>query len=178
MQGTSGTTGKLTIAPYSQKDVEVWGECVARCLTMAGLTKDDILHVCYGYGLLPGGLGLDFGARALGAMTIPMSAGNTKRQMMVMEDLGATAFACTPSYALYLAESIQEAGLTDRLKIRAGIHGAEPWTEEMRKKLKIFFISTALIFMDYVRLPDRVWQWIVSIMQDFMSMRIISILKY
>lgn len=136
VQGTSGTTGKLTIAPYSQKDVEVWGECVARCLTMAGLTKDDILHVCYGYGLFTGGLGLDFGARALGAMTIPMSAGNTKRQMMVMEDLGATAFACTPSYALYLAESIQEAGLTDRLKIRAGIHGAEPWTEEMRKKIE------------------------------------------
>ena len=136
VQGTSGTTGKLTIAPYSQKDVEVWGECVARCLTMAGLTRDDILHVCYGYGLFTGGLGLDFGARALGAMTIPMSAGNTKRQMMVMEDLGATAFACTPSYALYLAESIQEAGLTDRLKIRAGIHGAEPWTEEMRKKIE------------------------------------------
>ena len=133
---SSGTTGKLTIAPYSQKDVEVWGECVARCLTMAGLTRDDILHVCYGYGLFTGGLGLDFGARALGAMTIPMSAGNTKRQMMVMEDLGATAFACTPSYALYLAESIQEAGLTDRLKIRAGIHGAEPWTEEMRKKIE------------------------------------------
>ena len=130
VQGTSGTTGKLTIAPYSQKDVEVWGECVARCLTMAGLTKDDILHVCYGYGLFTGGLGLDFGARALGAMTIPMSAGNTKRQMMVMEDLGATSFA------LYLAESIQEAGLTDRLKIRAGIHGAEPWTEEMRKKIE------------------------------------------
>lgn len=136
VQGTSGTTGKLTIAPYSQKDVEVWGECVARCLTMAGLTRDDILHVCYGYGLFTGGLGLDFGARALGAMTIPMSAGNTRRQMMVMEDLGATAFACTPSYALYLAESIQEAGLTDRLKIRVGIHGAEPWTEEMRKKIE------------------------------------------
>ena len=136
IHASSGTTGKLTIAPYSQKDVEVWGECVARCLTMAGLTKDDILHVCYGYGLFTGGLGLDFGARALGAMTIPMSAGNTKRQMMVMEDLGATAFACTPSYALYLAESIQEAGLTDRLKIRAGIHGAEPWTEEMRKKIE------------------------------------------
>ena len=178
VQGTSGTTGKLTIAPYSQKDVEVWGECVARCLTMAGLTKDDILHVCYGYGLFTGGLGLDFGARALGAMTIPMSAGNTRRQMMVMEDLGATAFACTPSYALYLAESIQEAGLTDRLKIRAESTEQNHGQKRCVKKLKIFFISTALIFMDYVRLPDRVWQWIVSIMQDFMSMRIISILKY
>ena len=137
VQGTSGTTGKLTIAPYSQKDVEVWGECVARELTMAGLTEEDIIHVCYGYGLFTGGLGLDFGARALGAMAIPMSAGNTKRQMMCMEDLGATAFACTPSYALYLAESIQEAGIVDRLNLKVGIHGAEPWTEEMRKKIEV-----------------------------------------
>lgn len=136
VQGTSGTTGKLTIAPYSQKDVDVWGECVARGLTMAGLTNEDIIHVCYGYGLFTGGMGLDFGAKALGATAIPMSAGNTKRQMMVMEDLGATAFACTPSYALYLAESIQEAGLVDHMKLKAGIHGAEPWTEEMRKKIE------------------------------------------
>lgn len=136
VQGTSGTTGKLTIAPYSKKDVEVWGECVARCLTMAGLTAEDILHVCYGYGLFTGGLGLDYGAQALGAMAIPMSAGNTKRQMMCMEDLGATAFACTPSYALHLAESMQEAGVVERLKIKAGIHGAEPWTVEMRKKIE------------------------------------------
>lgn len=103
---------------------------------MAGLTEEDIIHVCYGYGLFTGGLGLDFGARALGAMAIPMSAGNTKRQMMCMEDLGATAFACTPSYALYLAESIQEAGIVDRLNLKVGIHGAEPWTEEMRKKIE------------------------------------------
>ena len=136
VQGTSGTTGKLTIAPYSQKDVEVWGECVARGLVMAGLSAEDIIHVCYGYGLFTGGMGLDYGARALGPTAIPMSAGNTKRQMMCMEDLGATAFACTPSYALYLAESMQEAGVVDRLKIKAGIHGAEPWTEEMRKKIE------------------------------------------
>ena len=136
VQGTSGTTGKLTIAPYSQKDVEVWGECVARGLTMAGLTEEDIIHVCYGYGLFTGGMGLDYGANALGATAIPLSAGNTKRQMMCMEDLGATAFACTPSYALYLAESIQEAGLVDHMKLKAGIHGAEPWTEEMRKKIE------------------------------------------
>ena len=136
VQGTSGTTGKLTIAPYSQKDVEVWGECVARGLVMAGLSAEDIIHVCYGYGLFTGGIGLDYGARALGATAIPMSAGNTKRQMMCMEDLGATAFACTPSYALYLAESLQEAGVADRLKLKVGIHGAEPWTEEMRKKIE------------------------------------------
>lgn len=136
VQGTSGTTGKLTIASYTKKDVEVWGECVARGLTMAGLTNEDRIHVCYGYGLFTGGMGLDYGAMALGAMAIPMSAGNTKRQMMCMEDLGATAFACTPSYALYLAESIQEAGLVDHMQLKAGIHGAEPWTEEMRKKIE------------------------------------------
>ena len=113
VQGTSGTTGKLTLASYSQKDVDVWGECVARCLTMAGLTEEDIIHVCYGYGLFTGGMGLDFGAKALGATAIPMSAGNTKRQMMCMEDFGSTAFACTPSYALHLAESLQEAGVVD-----------------------------------------------------------------
>lgn len=136
VQGTSGTTGKLTLASYSQKDVDVWGECVARALTMAGLSDEDRIHVCYGYGLFTGGLGLDFGAQALGAMAIPMSAGNTQRQMMCMEDFEATAFACTPSYALHLAESMQEAGVVDRLKIKAGIHGAEPWTEEMRKKIE------------------------------------------
>lgn len=103
---------------------------------MAGLTNEDRIHVCYGYGLFTGGMGLDYGAMALGAMAIPMSAGNTKRQMMCMEDMGATAFACTPSYALYLAESIQEAGLVDHMQLKAGIHGAEPWTEEMRKKIE------------------------------------------
>lgn len=136
VQGTSGTTGKLTLASYTQKDVDVWGECVARALVMAGLSKEDRIHVCYGYGLFTGGMGLDFGAQALGAMAIPMSAGNTKRQMTCMEDFEATAFACTPSYALHLAESMEEAGVVDRLRIKAGIHGAEPWTEEMRKKIE------------------------------------------
>lgn len=136
VQGTSGTTGKLTLMSYTQNDVNVWGECVARCLTMAGLTQEDLIHVCYGYGLFTGGLGIDFGAKALGAMAIPMSAGNTQRQMTCMEDFGATAFACTPSYALHLAEAMQEAGVVDRLKIKAGIHGAEPWTEAMRKKIE------------------------------------------
>lgn len=136
VQGTSGTTGKLTLASYTENDTKIWGECVARGLTMAGLTEDDIIHVCYGYGLFTGGMGLDFGARALGAMAIPMSAGNTKRQMMCMEDFGATALACTPSYALHLAEAMTEAGVVDRLKIKVGIFGAEPWTEEMRKEIE------------------------------------------
>ena len=136
VQGSSGTTGKLTLASYTKYDTELWGECVARSLAMAGLTEEDIIHTCYGYGLFTGGLGIDFGARKLGAMVIPMSSGNTQRQMMCMEDFGATAIACTPSYALYLAESIRDAGLVDKLNIKAGILGAEPWTVEMREKIE------------------------------------------
>lgn len=109
VQGTSGTTGKLTLASYTKHDTEIWGECVARALTMAGLTEEDIIHVCYGYGLFTGGLGLDF---------------------------GATAMACTPSYALHLAEALEEAGLVDKLKLKAGIFGAEPWTVEMQKEIE------------------------------------------
>ncbi|MCI8783910.1 MAG: phenylacetate--CoA ligase [Dorea sp.] len=147
VQGTSGTTGKLTLASYTQKDVDVWGECVARGLVMAGLSAADRIHVCYGYGLFTGGMGLDLGAQALGAMAIPMSSGNTKRQLMCMEDFGATAFACTPSYALYLAEAAQEAGVVDRLQIKASINGAEPWTDEMRKKIEsIFHINSFDIY--------------------------------
>ena len=136
VQGTSGTTGKLTVVPYTRHDVDVWAESAGRCLTMAELTKEDIIHVCYGYGLFTGGLGADFAAQRIGAMVVPMSAGNTARQIMCMEDFGATALACTPSYALYLAESIAEAGKVDAMKLRVGIHGAEPWTEEMRKKIQ------------------------------------------
>ena len=114
VQGTSGTTGKLTIAPYSQKDVDVWGECVARGLVMAGLTDEDVIHVCYGYGLFTGVWGLTTVPRRSAQRRSPCRPEIQKRQMMCMEDLGATAFACTPSYALYLAESLQEAvSLTD-----------------------------------------------------------------
>ena len=136
VQGTSGTTGKLTLASYTQKDVDVWGECVARALTMAGLTEEDKLNECYGYGLYTRGMGLDLGAQALGCMAIPMSSGNTQRQLMCMEDFGATAFACTPSYALYLSEAAKEAGIVDRLQLKAGINGAEPWTDEMRLQIE------------------------------------------
>lgn len=139
LQGSSGTTGKLTIVPYTKNDVDLWGECVARCMTMGGITKEDRIHVCYGYGLFTGGLGADFGAQKIGAMAIPMSAGNTKRQLMCMEDFGATAIACTPSYAMYLAETARDQGIMPRLKIKAGIHGAEPWTEEMRETLEELF---------------------------------------
>lgn len=136
VQGTSGTTGKLTLASYTQNDADLWGECVARSLVMAGLTEEDIIHTCYGYGLFTGGLGIDFGARKMGAMVVPMSSGNTQRQMMCMEDFGATALACTPSYALHLAEALRDAGVVERLKLKAGIFGAEPWTVEMREKIE------------------------------------------
>ena len=136
VQGTSGTTGKLTLASYTANDTELWGECVARCMTMAGLTEEDIIHTCYGYGLFTGGLGIDFGARKLGALVVPMSSGNTQRQMMCMEDFGATAIACTPSYAMHLAESLRDAGVVERLKIKTGILGAEPWTVEMREQIE------------------------------------------
>lgn len=147
VQGTSGTTGKLTLASYTENDVKTWGECVARGLVMAGLTSADRIHVCYGYGLFTGGMGLDLGAQALGAMAIPMSAGNTKRQLMCMEDFGATAFGCTPSYAMYLAEAAQEAGIVERLQLKASINGAEPWTDAMRLKIEeILNINTFDIY--------------------------------
>ena len=136
VQGTSGTTGKLTLMSYTANDTDLWGECVARCMTMAGLTEDDIIHNCYGYGLFTGGLGIDFGARKLGALAVPMSSGNTQRQMMCMEDFGATAITCTPSYAMHLAESLRDAGMIERLKIKTGILGAEPWTVEMREQIE------------------------------------------
>ena len=125
VQGTSGTTGKLTLASYTQKDVDVWGECVARALTMAGLTSEDRIHVCYGYGLFTGGMGLDLGARALGAMAIPMSAGNTKRQLMCMEDFGATAFDVRRLMRCIWQKVFQEEGILDRLQIKASINGAD-----------------------------------------------------
>ncbi len=136
LQGSSGTTGKLTIAAYTKNDVDLWGECFARCLEMAGVTPEDRLHISYGYGLFTGGLGADFGAQKLGCMAIPMSAGNTQRQLMCMEDFGATAICCTPSYALYLGEAAREAGIVDRLQLKAGLNGAEPCTAEMRKKIE------------------------------------------
>ena len=125
-----------TLSFLYKKDVDVGENVRQEGLTMAGLTAEDRLHICYGYGLFTGGMGLDFGARKLGAMAIPMSAGNTKRQLMCMEDFGATAFARTPSYALYLAEAANEAGIVDKLWLKVGINGAEPWTEEMRLKIE------------------------------------------
>ncbi len=136
IQSTSGTTGKRVIAYYTQHDVDLWEECCARALVAAGATKDDVVQVSYGYGLFTGGPGLNGGSHKLGSLTLPMSSGNTDRQLQFMTDLSATVICCTPSYAAYLAESIKERGIRDQIKLKAGIFGAEAWSEEMRRDIE------------------------------------------
>ncbi len=136
IHSTSGTTGKRVVAFYTQYDVDLWEDCCARALVAAGGTDEDVVQVCYGYGLFTGGLGLHGGSHKLGSLTLPMSSGNTERQLQFMEDLEATILCCTPSYAMYLAESAIESGVRDRLHLKAGIFGAEAWTEEMRHDIE------------------------------------------
>ena len=136
IHSTSGTTGKRVIAFYTKNDLALWDDICARAIVAAGGTRDDIVQVCYGYGLFTGGMGLHGGAQKVGCLTLPMSSGNTDRQLQFMEDLGATILCCTPSYAAYLAESIHERGLEDRIHLKAGIFGAEAWTEEMRHSIE------------------------------------------
>lgn len=137
VHASSGTTGKPTVVCYTEGDIKMWGDCVARGLASAGLTSADMFQVSYGYGLFTGGLGLHDGVQALGGVVLPTSSGNTQKQIMMMNDMGSNAIACTPSYALFLSEAIREAGLDPAdLPLRAGIFGAEPWTEEMRKQLE------------------------------------------
>lgn len=136
IHASSGTTGKATVVGYTRKDLEVWSECVARALTMAGVTKDDVIQVAYGYGLFTGGLGAHGGAEKLGATVVPMSTGNTKKLTTMMKDFGATAIACTPSYLLHIAETLEEQGDIPNIKLKAAICGAEPWTENMRLQIE------------------------------------------
>lgn len=136
IQSTSGTTGKRVVAFYTQPDLDLWEDCCARAICAAGGTKGDVVHVSYGYGLFTGGPGLNGGSHKVGALTLPMSSGNTDRQIQFMCDLGSTILCCTPSYAAYLAESICERGLRDQIKLKAGIFGAEAWTEEMRHDIE------------------------------------------
>ena len=136
IQSTSGTTGRRVVAFYTQYDIDLWDECCARAIVAAGGTKDDVVHVSYGYGLFTGGPGLNGGSHKLGSLTLPMSSGNTDRQIQFMCDLGSTILCCTPSYAAYLAETICERGLRDQIKLKAGIFGAEAWTEEMRRDIE------------------------------------------
>jgi len=136
IQSTSGTTGKRVVAFYTQNDINLWEDCCARAIVAAGGTKEDVCQVCYGYGLFTGGPGLNGGSHKVGCLTLPMSSGNTERQIQFMTDLEATIICCTPSYAQYLAESIEERGIKDKVKLKAGIFGAEAWTEEMRKDIE------------------------------------------
>ncbi len=137
LHASSGTTGKPTVVGYTQRDIETWSEVVARSLTMAGVTRSDIIQVAYGYGLFTGGLGLHYGAEHLGASVIPISGGNTQKQLQLMQDFGSTVIACTPSYAAFLGEAIRHEQIDPRqIKLKAGIFGAEPWTEEMRQEIQ------------------------------------------
>ena len=136
IQSTSGTTGRRVVAFYTQHDLDLWDDCCARAIMAAGGTNEDVVHVCYGYGLFTGGPGLNGGSHKVGSLTLPMSSGNTDRQIQFMCDLGSTILCCTPSYAAYLAESIHERGLQDQIKLKAGIFGAEAWSEEMRQDIQ------------------------------------------
>ena len=133
IQSTSGTTGRRVVAFYTQKDVDLWEECCARAITAVGGTNEDVCQVAYGYGLFTGGPGLNGGSHKVGCLTLPMSSGNTERQIQFMQDLHSTILCCTPSYAAFIGETLKDMGLTpDDIDLKAGIFGAEPWTEEMR----------------------------------------------
>lgn len=137
IQSTSGTTGKRVVAFYTQHDIDLWEECCARAIVAAGGSNEDVCQVCYGYGLFTGGPGLNGGSHKVGCLTLPMSSGNTERQIQFMMDLGSTILCCTPSYAAYIGESLAERGYKpEDNKLKAGIFGAEPWTEEMRRSIE------------------------------------------
>ena len=136
IHASSGTTGKATVVGYTRRDIEVWSECVSRVLAMAGVGKNDTVQVSYGYGLFTGGLGAHYGVENVGATVVPLSTGNTKKQLTMMKDLGVTSIMCTPSYLMYLTESIEEQGILDELQLKSAVCGAEPWTEEMRNQIE------------------------------------------
>ena len=137
IHASSGTTGKQTVVGYTRRDIDTWSEVMARTLVCAGANKNSFVQVAYGYGLFTGGLGVHYGAERIGATVIPISGGNTKRQLQIMKDFGTDILACTPSYALYMAEEMEAAGISkEELKLKAGIFGAEPWSENMRKEIE------------------------------------------
>ncbi len=136
VHASSGTTGKKIVVGYTKKDLEDWSDCVARMMHAIGLSNRDFIQISYGYGLFTGGLGAHGGAERIGATVIPTSSGNTANQLQTMVDFGSTCLCCTPSYALYLSEAAEEAGITDNLQLKVGIFGAEPWSEDMRKEIE------------------------------------------
>lgn len=136
IHASSGTTGKATVVGYTRRDIDIWSECVARALTCAGIERGDTIQVAYGYGLFTGGLGAHYGAEYLGATVVPMSTGNTRKLTTMMKDFGVSAIACTPSYLLHIAEVLEEDGDIDKIKLKAAICGAEPWTDAMRRQIE------------------------------------------
>ena len=136
IHSTSGTTGKRVVAFYTQHDIDLWEDCCARAIMAVGGDKEDVVHVAYGYGLFTGGAGIHGGSHKVGCLTLPMSSGSTDRQLQFMTDLGSTILCCTPSYAAYLSESIHERGLRDQIKLKAGIFGAEAWSQQMREDIE------------------------------------------
>ncbi len=137
IHGSSGTTGKPTVVGYTRKDLSLWTECLSRCFTAYGADNKDIFQIAYGYGLFTGGLGAHYGAENIGASVIPMSSGNTDKQIQLMHDFGTTVLCCTPSYALFIADAIKDSGIPrEDFKLKAGVFGAEPWTESMRKEIE------------------------------------------
>lgn len=136
IHSSSGTTGKPTVVGYTKNDLDTWAELCARFITAAGVGPDDIVQIAFGYGLFTGGFGLHYGMERVGASVIPASSGNTQRQLLLMQDLGTTTIVCTPSYALYLGEQVAEAGIRDKLKLRWGLFGGEPWSEQMRTEIE------------------------------------------
>jgi len=145
LHASSGTTGRSTVVGYTKRDIETWSELMARCFVAAGLTKNDMIHNAYGYGLFTGGLGVHYGAEKLGASVIPISGGSTKRQIMILQDFGPSAICCTPSYALNLAEQGEAMGVDMRaLKLRVGVFGAEPWSEKMKNEVEDALNLTAM----------------------------------
>ena len=137
IHASSGTTGKQTVVGYTKGDIDLWAECAARALVAAGADKDDFVHIAYGYGLFTGGLGIHDGAQKMGATVIPASSGNTARQVTMLQDFGSSILCCTPSYALFIADTLKEQGITlDKIHLKAGLFGAEPWTEQMRAEIE------------------------------------------
>lgn len=136
VHASSGTTGKPKVAAYTRRDIDIWSECAARCMTMAGITRDDVIQVGYGYGLFTGGLGAHYGAEHIGALVVPMSTGNTQKLVTMMIDLDVTAIACTPSYLLHVAETLRDQNLIDKVKLKVALCGAEPWTDNMRHQME------------------------------------------
>ena len=158
VHASSGTTGKQTVVAYTQNDLDIWARSAARSIVGCGGTHEDFVHVSYGYGLFTGGLGLHDGAEKLGATVIPVSSGNTNRQVQILQDYGSDILCCTPSYAMYIGETVRDKGIDpESLRVRIGIFGAEPWTEEMRREIEKALAIKAYDIYGLSKSPARAW---------------------